>query len=752
MRFLSLLATSSLLSLISLASAQAAASSIIQFTLATNAPTQTGDIQPSVTETVSGPVGTASACAQIAGLVGKSRLQYPSVEAEVDWGGVLYFPIDTDAASITIESLRRMLQYQSTLTYLKNPPSGYANSPVDLVQGLEDIGNKVTGGQYNDEYTFESDISALLGKAHDGHLAFDGMAFNGVFRWRRSRQIALISGSQDGGIPKIWAVQDFNTTGVTYTPSEVTQIQGQDAVTFLEAEAELSTYHDPDTRWNSMFYMQSAESYGYFTNPRYYPGPTLNVTFANGTTFTYTNAAVVLDPSSWSQISDGETFYETYITPSTSNSKLKKRDPNRLPTQLKHPRDPSLARRDVPIAYPKPFIQHSSSTVPLAGYFLSHPNVTNLGVLMMQTFNTESVDDAEEFQLVVQNFLAEAVSRGTKKLIIDVRTNGGGKIFLGYDTFKQFFPSTEPQLQSRYRAHDATNVLGKEISTLQFNSRTGEVYTSPFNYHSYLTAAQKPFGGWTDLYGPTTFNADNFTNLLRYNLTDPLTTSSQQYSIGITITGYNDRANFTKSPFAAEDIIILSDGICASTCSLFTEMMVQEANVRTLAIGGRPRFGPMQSVGGTKGSLVLQAQYLTSLSAYVLEEFATTRQQVTAWEALLLPDFGINVNDATVNFQDNIRKGLESAGSPTQFINDTAACRVWYTNEMYLNVSQVWSEVADVVWGNGGKLDEGRCVPGSGTQEQAVASSVSAGATATATGVVKPTKSSGAVAGMGRGS
>ena len=94
-----------------------------------------------------------------------------------------------------------MVQFQSTLSYLKTPPSGYVNDPVDIVQGLQDIKMNLEGGKYNNELTFETDIAALLGKAHDGHFAFEGMAFNGAFRWRRSRQYQapLTEGSQRSG-------------------------------------------------------------------------------------------------------------------------------------------------------------------------------------------------------------------------------------------------------------------------------------------------------------------------------------------------------------------------------------------------------------------------------------------------------------------------------------------------------------------------------------------------------------------------
>ncbi|KAF2179813.1 hypothetical protein K469DRAFT_693702 [Zopfia rhizophila CBS 207.26] len=707
------------------------------------------NIQPSVTQTISGPVNTARACGQISELVDDSRLEFPSVEAELAYACLQSVPINRSAANVTINSLKQMVQFQSTLIYLKNPPKGYANDPVDIVGGLDDINKKVLSNEYKNQYDFERDIAALFVKAHDGHLSFDGMAFGGAFRWRRSRQVSLISGSMDGGAPKIWAVQDFNKTNAGFTPSAVSKIDGEDAVQFLQEESLLNAYHDPDTRYNAMFYMQPAESYGYFTNPRYYPGPTLNMTFENGTEHTYINAAVILDSSVWSYVSDGESFYDTFISLSGSGSKkLKKRSPHSLPRNLEHPKEAELSRRYTPIAYPDPIVEHSASDVPLAGYFID-TGVGTVGVLMAQTFNTESNSDAVEFQAVIQEYISQAQRRQVSKHIIDLRTNGGGKILSGYDMYLQFFPSQKPQLQSRYRGHQATELIGDKISSLSFSSRNGEIYTSPFNYHSYLDKDLKAFNSWSNMYGPDNFNDDKFTKLLRYNLSDPLTTSDDEYSIGITMTGYNDRSNFTKDPFKKEDIIILSDGICASTCSLFTELMVQQSGVRTLAIGGRPALGPMQPVGGTKGSLVLQSKYLTSISAYIIQSFADDRSEARSWAQFLPNSFGINANDATINFQDNIRKGLEKDGIPTQFLNDTASCRIWYTPTMYLNVTEVWTKAAEVAFGNQGKTDEKACIAGSVTSLESQQGQ-GEGNPSTPQGNAKPTGSKGAAAIAGR--
>lgn len=710
----------------------------------------------------SGPVDTGSACAQISELVVESQLVNPSVDAELAYACLKTVPIDTAAASDTIESAKQFIQFQSTVAFLKNPPEGYANEAVDIIGGLDDIKTKVGNGGYDNEYDFENDISLLIAKAHDGHLAFDGMAASGVFRWRRTRQIALISASSDGNeVPKVYAVSDFNSTGGGFTPSAVSKIGGKDALQFLEEESAHNAYHDPDTRYNSMFYMQPAESWGYFTNPRFYPGASVDVTFENGTEQSYTNQAVILDYESWAEITDGESFYSTFISPSIT--KLKQRSPQALPRHLEHVKEVELSRRSVPAQYPVPSIEHSAEDIGLAGFFID-TSAGTVGVLMVQTFNTDSTssnDDAREFQSVVQQYIEDAKSRNVVKHIIDMRTNGGGKILLGYDLYLQFFPSQEPQLMSRYRGGQATELLGTLLSTLSFSSSTGSIYTSPFNYNSYLDKNLEAYEDWTDMYGPAQFNDDSFTNLLRYNLSDPLSTSSDLYSIGITPTGYGIRSNFTKDPFKAEDIVIFSDGVCASTCSLFTELMVQQSGVKTIAIGGRSNTGPMQAVGGTKGSLVLQAEYLQSVTSFVVQTFAESTAEVREWATFLPTAFSINVNSASVNFQDNIRKGLEDDGIPTQFLNDSASCRIYYQPSFYLNVTATWSKVAEVAFGKDGGLDEDACVSGSvATKEEQKGQGIgnptptnpSAGNGDNAEGSAAPTSSgtSAAVASLGR--
>ena len=62
------------------------------------------------------------------------------------------------------------MQFQSTLAYLKNPPSSYQQPPVDFLQGLEQIQQDINNGVFANQYAFESTLQSLIYSAHDTHV------------------------------------------------------------------------------------------------------------------------------------------------------------------------------------------------------------------------------------------------------------------------------------------------------------------------------------------------------------------------------------------------------------------------------------------------------------------------------------------------------------------------------------------------------------------------------------------------------
>ena len=199
----------------------------------------------------------------------------------------------------------------------------------------------------------------------------------------------------------------------TLSPSPISRIDGEDVNAFLQKEADRLTYHDPDTRWNALFYRLPAQTFGSFASPQWYPGPTTTVVFANGTEQTYKNRAILRNENSWSDVLDGNSFYSTFVEASTGRKfrrdTMLERIPN-IPKRLQQIREvPDDGNAAIPLEFPEPYIT-GPSEVYINGYFIDHPTFKNLAVLSLQTFDTDSNADARKFQSLVQRLLAEAKS------------------------------------------------------------------------------------------------------------------------------------------------------------------------------------------------------------------------------------------------------------------------------------------------------------------------------------------------------
>ena len=76
------------------------------------------------------------------------------------------------------------------------------------------------------------------------------------------------------------------------------------------------------------------------------------------------------------------------------------------------------------------------------------------------------------------------------------------------------------------------------------------------------------------------------------------------------------------APYKAEDILIITDGRCSSTCTTFVNLMTQSGVVRVLFFGDRPELSPMQAMGGVRGSQSLGFQDIVGLVG-ATEQLAT---------------------------------------------------------------------------------------------------------------------------------
>ena len=346
--------------------------------------------------------------------------------------------------------------------------------------------------------------------------------------------------------------------------------------------------------------------------------------------------------------------------------------------------------------YPTPVVITNDSVV--SGYYLEGAGFEDVAVLSLLAMESESY---VEFQMVEQQFFADAVAAGKTKLVLDLSANGGGYILQGYDTFRQMFPDIVQDGYTRWRENDVFLAIAEIYSAASANFNPGTAssdviseYENSWDYHYDLNLTNQPFESFAAKFDPHIYKGDNFTNIMRWNLDDPLTTSNATWGLGGDVTGYGSRTNFTQ-PFAAENIIILLDGYCASTCTLLTEFLRTQAGVKSIAMGGRPKEGLIQGVGGIKG-----AQILDYTDIYANAQFALT--QANAEQAAILNTISeVPINRSSsgaVNVRDNILPDHLNDGLPAQYVVEYSDCRLYYTLPMITDVTELWKAAADAAF------------------------------------------------------
>jgi hypothetical protein len=164
------------------------------------------------------------------------------------------------------------------------------------------------------------------------------------------------------------------------------------------------------------------------------------------------------------------------------------------------------------------------------------------------------------------------------------------------------------------------------------------------------------------------------------------------------VTGYNSRQNFTQ-PFPASSIVMLYDGACASTCTLFSEMMRVQGGVKSIALGGRPTANQIQAIGGVKGAQSLGFDSFFDIAQFFIQtpRAASNQSNIVALASLTNLPQNRSLDDG-VNFSDQILAANLQDGTPAQFVKELADCRMFFTPAMVMNVTAMWEAAADVAW------------------------------------------------------
>lgn len=478
-------------------------------------------------------------------------------------------PFNPAVASRFISYYNDTLQFQSTLSYLKNPPTSYQQPAVDLLAGLIRIQTAIDEGIFANQYEFEAALQTLIYAAHDGHVDMLAGVLS-AFSFASPRD--LVSLSLDGQqIPKVYLADDLFDSDyfTTFQPSAIKSINGKDATTYLSDFASVNSAGtlEAHSDWNQLMLSAAQDIQGFFNvfsgGATFYPGDNITFVLENGTSWTEQFLAIYDSPGPTGPLQTGGDFYNFFVlgfypasydpdtdaddseddssddsstASATSSTTADATSSTPTPTgwdNPAYPETPDVAQSDLGTFGDGVVSGMSSQTVPRpvsfssldqmliikTGYFL---NSTSVSVLSIPSIDVDG-DAVFSFQQTIAQFINKTQAAGLKKVVIDLQQNYGGQSLLAIDTFKQFFPNIDPFAGSRMRAHPSADVLGKTL-TPYWDSLAED------DEAKYILAADEwvvtnrinpntnsNFTSWAEFFGPNLYNGDNFTNIVCFS-------------------------------------------------------------------------------------------------------------------------------------------------------------------------------------------------------------------------------------------
>ncbi|KAM0330161.1 hypothetical protein ACHAQA_004334 [Verticillium albo-atrum] len=693
-------------------------------------PTTTTRLPTIVNPTPPAIPGTAnpSACAQVAqeadAIRARDPTAVPTVAAQLAFDCLQSVPNKPAQAQQLITSLQAYVQWQSTLPWLKNPPPTYMLPPADIEGGLAGIGQTAAAGGYGSEYNFQVAILEMFASAHDGHFNYRGDVFK-AFAFVNGLASDIVSVSRDGKeVPRLYHQRMMANSTPGNFPPAIVRINGVDAAKLIEeTNLRFSGFQDKDSQWNSMFPTYASPDAALTISASLaFQGASLTLTYENGQERTEPSWALVRGSANLTGIRNGEDFYERFCNPDSPQRQRPTQPPNQQPPPQQPPQQPPAQPNRPPLpGYPAPVVRDSGSDT-TSGYFLQGPGLDSTAVLAVSSFapggDIDTLDYLTNFQDTVSAFLAQCSQQNKNRLVIDLSANGGGLVVAGFELFAQLFPDAPRFQATNLRLADSVVALARGVDALpaQFqptdeNQRDAliQLATSAvvgnFVPGEVLTPAGDGFPDVNALLGPVSQNGDLFTAFQQ----SPL----NQVTASFNLTGVGNRANPPAAVFRPEDVVILTDGTCGSTCTLFAYFAILGLGVKTVAMGGRPVTGPMQAVAGVEGAQVFFFNDMQADAASVLAlSPPEVRRQLESGElGELAKGYAIRrsatpASAGAVNGKNSFMPG--DAQTPLQFLWQPASCRVYYTAEMQARAEGAWRVAAEATW-----TDQSICVEGS---------------------------------------
>ncbi|KAF8668075.1 Peptidase family S41 [Rhizoctonia solani] len=556
-----------------------------------------------------------------------------------------YFPFNTTLRDNIVDVLSKTFdQFHTSTRFHLDMPEPYKDITIDILGELQ----RIKQSTYSSDFELHQDISRTIKRLGDGHAGYNNYCYDSLFITYLPFPLAVLAqpGNEDiqnihivpeaseivrkefgGGALNIWH-SGLGRNLSDFDGARIVSIQGQDPWTTVDAYAAISgDYQSKTTRQNNFFSSYQIPGYrmGDFAQSALpIRGDSLSLTLVrNGSTTeetynvpylsrkereirNFTNASELWDNNCQAKVlTNGRSLVDRISVAQAKTtftqgggSPISPEDPYSAPARFQS--DPIIPRvhRGRRLAVSSLVNDGPQLDITLPEHLVPTGNVSGAGDMHWQVL-TCGLDPLRIFDwyptpVLQQNALdgLDAVkSKGASRLLIDVTNNGGGTICLA-SWLHRVLAGPEPGLDFQPGMNGSVRAreLPRKIVNSITSDRTGLGALELID--SFYTPSE-----WKDV--------DNKTFPANYNWLEP--------GLDIQINGIADLFSQrigdtclpfhldppTTRPFEFENIAIMSNGRCASSCSLFSVLMHTKYNVKTVVVGGKP--GTTQQYCGVVG-------------------------------------------------------------------------------------------------------------------------------------------------------
>ncbi|KAG0242829.1 hypothetical protein B0O80DRAFT_526102 [Mortierella sp. GBAus27b] len=630
-----------------------------------------------------------------------SRLSQGFIPYQVAKGCYEMFPFDPRIRDDAIKNVRANLESFYVFYDIARSPPTMENSdlnPVNITASLIELGSM----SFPNDYAFHNRLSHEIAKLQDPHTTYRSMCYQQfMFIQPISTYGVYENGRQQVKIATVLNKLDSRLTSALID-CEVTHIDGRSAFDVITDFAKTKSYSkDRGSRINRSFSFLAHDKTG-SSYDRYALGSFAQRTGIpqNGTIeyridcqskidagmaagsnveprITITLAWTALD-ATMAPFIDAESYRRQFCEKDSVQTLKKFALDSAQPDDFNAMKAPTLSnRRKAKELYRGTY----------ASFHLLSDSVT--GVFRLGTESPSKPHGPyPDFYTNIDKGFAALEATGVTRLIVDLQSNTGGIICWGRYVLQTLFPQT---VDSPYIYSMRASPLARALARATF---------------WYDQEVNSPYEGLVDPLTGEEFTSDSW-----INPGSRIPGRQGAFSREVTDRYCSAVEDVKGEPgdamFEPQDIILLTNGFCGSTCAVLALQMHERYGVRTVAIGGEHGQSMMFTSfpgGAVQGNNTAWVQRIHKVfdtlppSAYTSE-----------LEALLPKQLPVN-GQMTFTFRQVMSvlqpdRVLEYMRIPSEY-------RMDYTSARFRMPSILWEDVRDEVWG--------RATPSTSTEDEAV--------------------------------